>query len=109
MRAWRFSFGALMVSAVVGGAMAPVSVAGTLTQVLAWVALVGLAVLVGGQVFGLALFTNLSRDHLDYHGSMDAYLASKMRLFREHLAPGATAVVNADDARPAPEIRASTR
>ncbi len=41
-------------------------------------------------------FTNLSRDHLDYHGSMDAYLAAKLRLFSEVLVPGGVAVVNAD-------------
>ena len=48
--------------------------------------------------FKVAAFTNLSQDHLDFHGSMDAYLASKARLFRDHLAPNATAVVNIDDA-----------
>ncbi len=42
-------------------------------------------------------FTNLSRDHLDYHGSMEAYCAAKMRLFDTVLAPGAGAVVNLDD------------
>ncbi len=41
-------------------------------------------------------FTNLSRDHLDYHGTMEAYLASKLRLFTEIMAPGGAAVVNAD-------------
>lgn len=41
-------------------------------------------------------FTNLSRDHLDYHGDMDAYLAAKARLFGEVLCPGGTAVINAD-------------
>ncbi|NNG04335.1 MAG: UDP-N-acetylmuramoyl-L-alanyl-D-glutamate--2,6-diaminopimelate ligase [Inquilinus sp.] len=41
-------------------------------------------------------FTNLSRDHLDYHGTMEAYLAAKGRLFDEVLAPGGTAVLNAD-------------
>lgn len=35
-----------------------------------------------GTVFSAALFTNLSRDHLDYHGSMEAYGAAKARLFR---------------------------
>ncbi|WP_242096140.1 UDP-N-acetylmuramoyl-L-alanyl-D-glutamate--2,6-diaminopimelate ligase [Sphingomonas sp. CROZ-RG-20F-R02-07] len=44
-----------------------------------------------------AAFTNLSRDHLDYHGTMDAYLAAKLRLFAEVLRPGGTAVVWADD------------
>jgi UDP-N-acetylmuramoyl-L-alanyl-D-glutamate--2,6-diaminopimelate ligase len=53
---------------------------------------------VGGCRFRVAAFTNLSQDHLDFHGSMDAYLASKARLFRDHLAPGATAVINIDDA-----------
>jgi UDP-N-acetylmuramoyl-L-alanyl-D-glutamate--2,6-diaminopimelate ligase len=52
---------------------------------------------VDGCAFRVAAFTNLSQDHLDFHGSMDAYLASKARLFRDHLAPGATAVINIDD------------
>jgi UDP-N-acetylmuramoyl-L-alanyl-D-glutamate--2,6-diaminopimelate ligase len=52
---------------------------------------------VGGCAFRVAAFTNLSQDHLDFHGSMDSYLASKARLFRNHLAPGAIAVVNVDD------------
>jgi len=43
-----------------------------------------------------AAFTNLSRDHLDYHGSFDAYLAAKARLFKELLWSGGTAVLNAD-------------
>lgn len=52
---------------------------------------------VNGCAFRVAAFTNLSQDHLDFHGSMDSYLASKARLFRDHLAPGATAVINIDD------------
>ncbi len=52
---------------------------------------------VGGCAFRVAAFTNLSQDHLDFHGSMDSYLASKARLFRDHLAPGAVAVINIDD------------
>jgi UDP-N-acetylmuramoyl-L-alanyl-D-glutamate--2,6-diaminopimelate ligase len=43
-------------------------------------------------------FTNLSRDHLDYHLTMDAYFAAKMRLFDEVVEDGGTAVVWADDA-----------
>jgi UDP-N-acetylmuramoyl-L-alanyl-D-glutamate--2,6-diaminopimelate ligase len=43
-----------------------------------------------------AAFTNLGRDHLDYHPSMQAYLAAKLRLFTELLAPDGVAVVNAD-------------
>jgi UDP-N-acetylmuramoyl-L-alanyl-D-glutamate--2,6-diaminopimelate ligase len=43
-----------------------------------------------------AAFTNLTQDHLDYHGTMDAYLAAKQRLFEHVLAPGGVAVLNAD-------------
>lgn len=43
-----------------------------------------------------AAFTNLTRDHLDYHGTMGGYLAAKMRLFLEIVEPGGLAVVNAD-------------
>ena len=43
-----------------------------------------------------AAFTNLSRDHLDYHGSMDAYLGAKLRLFTDLLRDGGLAVINAD-------------
>jgi UDP-N-acetylmuramoyl-L-alanyl-D-glutamate--2,6-diaminopimelate ligase len=43
-----------------------------------------------------AAFTNLSRDHLDYHRSMDAYFAAKRRLIEELLPDGGTAVLNAD-------------
>jgi UDP-N-acetylmuramoyl-L-alanyl-D-glutamate--2,6-diaminopimelate ligase len=45
--------------------------------------------------FRVAAFTNLTQDHLDYHGSMEAYAAAKARLF-EDLAPGAAAI-NIDD------------
>jgi len=41
-------------------------------------------------------FTNLARDHLDYHPTIEAYRAAKMRLFGELLPSGATAVLNAD-------------
>ncbi len=43
-------------------------------------------------------FTNLSRDHLDYHGDMAAYFTAKLRLFSEVIAQNGTAVVWADDA-----------
>jgi UDP-N-acetylmuramoyl-L-alanyl-D-glutamate--2,6-diaminopimelate ligase len=45
-----------------------------------------------------AAYTNLGRDHLDYHPTLDAYLAAKLRLFAELLPADATAVVNADGA-----------
>jgi len=43
-------------------------------------------------------FTNLSRDHLDYHADMDDYFAAKMRLFSEVVDEGGAAVIWADDA-----------
>ncbi|HEY1124921.1 MAG TPA: UDP-N-acetylmuramoyl-L-alanyl-D-glutamate--2,6-diaminopimelate ligase [Sphingobium sp.] len=42
-------------------------------------------------------FTNLSRDHLDYHGTMEHYFEAKMRLFDEVVQDGGVAVVWADD------------
>jgi UDP-N-acetylmuramoyl-L-alanyl-D-glutamate--2,6-diaminopimelate ligase len=51
---------------------------------------------VNAVAFELAVFTNLTRDHLDYHGTMDAYGAAKQRLFAW---PGLrAAIVNVDDA-----------
>ncbi|MBW3558567.1 MAG: UDP-N-acetylmuramoyl-L-alanyl-D-glutamate--2,6-diaminopimelate ligase [Proteobacteria bacterium] len=41
-------------------------------------------------------FTNLTQDHLDYHGDMDAYRAAKLRLFETLLPRGRPAVLNAD-------------
>lgn len=49
-----------------------------------------------GFEFEVAAFTNLSHDHLDYHGSTEAYAAAKRRLF-EGLPPESAAVINADD------------
>jgi UDP-N-acetylmuramoyl-L-alanyl-D-glutamate--2,6-diaminopimelate ligase len=49
-----------------------------------------------GVQLAAAAFTNLSRDHLDYHPTMEAYLGAKLRLFAELLPAGAAAVVNAD-------------
>mgnify|MGYP001183627292 CR=1 FL=1 len=46
--------------------------------------------------FDMGIFTNLSRDHLDAHGSFEHYLASKAQLF-VHLGAGRTAVLNAAD------------
>ncbi|MFZ1428079.1 MAG: UDP-N-acetylmuramoyl-L-alanyl-D-glutamate--2,6-diaminopimelate ligase, partial [Geminicoccaceae bacterium] len=51
---------------------------------------------VDGLELAAAAFTNLSRDHFDYHGGAEAYYAAKRRLFAELLPPGATAVLNAD-------------
>ncbi len=43
-------------------------------------------------------FTNLTRDHMDYHATAEDYLAAKLRLFRELLPSGAPAVIDADSA-----------
>ena len=48
--------------------------------------------------FAGAVFTNLTRDHLDFHGSMEDYFAAKRRLF-ELAGPDAPALVNVDDPR----------
>jgi UDP-N-acetylmuramoyl-L-alanyl-D-glutamate--2,6-diaminopimelate ligase/murE/murF fusion protein len=54
--------------------------------------------------FDVAVFTNLSQDHLDFHGDMQSYWSSKKRLFTEYLTQGpkkerAIAVINSDDPR----------
>lgn len=54
-------------------------------------------------------FTNLSRDHLDYHGDMDSYFQAKMRLFDEVVAPDGAAVVWADDIWSDKAIQRATR
>ncbi len=51
---------------------------------------------VDGILFDAAVFTNLTRDHLDYHATMEAYFDAKARLVA-HLAPEGIAVVNADE------------
>lgn len=51
----------------------------------------------GTLKFASAAFTNLTGDHLDYHGTMENYYQAKKILFRELLADGAPAVVNTDD------------
>jgi len=57
-----------------------------------------------GCRFDVAVFTNLSQDHLDFHGDMQSYWSSKKRLFTEYLTAGpkknrAVAVINCDDTR----------
>jgi UDP-N-acetylmuramoyl-L-alanyl-D-glutamate--2,6-diaminopimelate ligase len=49
-----------------------------------------------GLTIRAAAFTNLTRDHFDYHGTAEAYLAAKARLFDTILPEGAAAVLNAD-------------
>lgn len=53
---------------------------------------------VKGILFDAAIFTNLTHEHLDYHGDMDRYFASKMKLFSKLKKKG-VAIFNADDRR----------
>jgi UDP-N-acetylmuramoyl-L-alanyl-D-glutamate--2,6-diaminopimelate ligase len=53
---------------------------------------------VDGIAFAAAVFTNLTRDHLDFHGAMEAYFQAKRRLF-EMLPRDAPSLINADDPR----------
>ncbi|MFA5352595.1 MAG: UDP-N-acetylmuramoyl-L-alanyl-D-glutamate--2,6-diaminopimelate ligase [Thermodesulfovibrionales bacterium] len=62
--------------------------------------------------FSAALFTNLTRDHLDFHHSMEEYFQAKKRLFTDLLIPHGAAVINADDPygqRLAAELKAMGR
>jgi len=52
---------------------------------------------VGELAYDVGVFTNLTRDHLDFHGTMEAYYAAKRRLFTERLKPGGAAVINVAD------------
>jgi UDP-N-acetylmuramoyl-L-alanyl-D-glutamate--2,6-diaminopimelate ligase len=52
---------------------------------------------VRGLRFRAAVFTNLTRDHLDFHGGFEPYFEAKRKLFTEHLHPDGVAIVNLDD------------
>ena len=49
-----------------------------------------------GLRFAAGAFTNITRDHLDYHESFEAYLAAKLRLFEALLEPGRAAIIDVD-------------
>lgn len=51
---------------------------------------------IGGCRYAVLAWTNLTQDHLDYHGSMEAYYQTKAQLFRDHL--NVPAIINQDDA-----------
>jgi UDP-N-acetylmuramoyl-L-alanyl-D-glutamate--2,6-diaminopimelate ligase len=61
-----------------------------------------------GIAFAAAVFTNLTRDHLDFHGDMERYFGAKRRLF-ELLPDGAPGVVNLDDPRGAALVSVAPR
>ncbi len=52
---------------------------------------------VWGLKYEVAVWTNLTRDHLDYHGDMDSYYETKCRLFTDHLAGSGSRVLPVDD------------
>jgi UDP-N-acetylmuramoyl-L-alanyl-D-glutamate--2,6-diaminopimelate ligase len=58
--------------------------------------------------FAAGVFTNLTRDHLDFHGDMESYFVAKRRLF-EILPDGAVGIINADDRRGAELVAAARR
>ena len=63
---------------------------------------------VDGIRFSAGIFTNLTRDHLDFHGDMESYFAAKRRLF-EMLPPESPAVINLDDPRGASLVEVAGR
>jgi UDP-N-acetylmuramoyl-L-alanyl-D-glutamate--2,6-diaminopimelate ligase len=62
-----------------------------------------------GMTLTAAAFTNLTQDHLDYHGDMDAYRAAKLRLVEAVLPPGRPAMLNADSPEAPAFARAAAR
>ena len=64
---------------------------------------------VEGCSFRVAAVTNVTQDHLDFHGTMDAYQAAKERLFHTYLAADGVAVVNVDEPRAAGFLAAAER
>src|SRR5205085_12155007 len=63
---------------------------------------------VDGTIFSAGVFTNLTRDHLDFHEDMDNYFRAKRRLF-EMLPPQAPALINIDDPKGQAIVEASAR
>ena len=51
---------------------------------------------VQGIPFTIAIFTNITHDHLDYHGDFESYMTAKKKMF-DDLKPGSWAIINADD------------
>ncbi|HEU4427593.1 MAG TPA: UDP-N-acetylmuramoyl-L-alanyl-D-glutamate--2,6-diaminopimelate ligase [Myxococcota bacterium] len=64
---------------------------------------------VDGCEFRAAAITNVTQDHLDFHGTMDAYQAAKERLFHTYLAADGVAVINVDEPRHAGFVAAAEK
>ena len=64
---------------------------------------------VDGCEFRAAAITNVTQDHLDFHGTMDAYQAAKERLFHTYLAADGVAVINVDEPRHAAFVAAAEK
>ena len=60
-----------------------------------------------GLRIAVGAFTNITRDHLDYHPSFEAYFAAKLRLFKELIKPRGTAVVDVDHEHAADVVAAA--
>lgn len=52
---------------------------------------------VEGYLFDLAIWTNLTQDHLDFHGTMESYYESKKKMFTENIKDNGIAIINIDD------------
>jgi UDP-N-acetylmuramoyl-L-alanyl-D-glutamate--2,6-diaminopimelate ligase len=63
---------------------------------------------VDAMTFSAGVFTNLTRDHLDFHETMEGYFQAKRRLF-EMLPPGAPSLINADDPKAPALVAVSTK
>jgi UDP-N-acetylmuramoyl-L-alanyl-D-glutamate--2,6-diaminopimelate ligase len=62
---------------------------------------------VDGCAFAVAALTNITQDHLDFHGTMDDYRAAKLQLFNRYLKKGGYAVINIDDPSAGEFLRAT--
>jgi UDP-N-acetylmuramoyl-L-alanyl-D-glutamate--2,6-diaminopimelate ligase len=62
-----------------------------------------------GVEVSAAAFTNFTRDHLDYHGTLDNYFAAKARLFHDVIRPQGTVIINIEDERVGDLVKIATK